>query len=93
MNKKDLVKAMAAKTGMKVVEAERALSAFIEAVTEALSGGEEVRLTGFGTFRVVDRAPRCLKNPRTGEEMEIPARRVVKFKPGGGLKFQVSSGD
>ena len=87
MNKKDLVKAMAAKAGMKVVEAERALSAFMEAVTEALSGGEEVRLSGFGTFRVVERKPRRMKNPRTGEEMEIPARRVVKFKPGSGLRF------
>ncbi len=87
MNKKDLVRAMAAKTGMKVVEAERALSAFMEAVTEALSGGEEVRLSGFGTFRVVERKPRRMKNPRTGEEMEIPAKRVVKFKLGSGLRI------
>ena len=87
MNKKDLVRAMAAKAGMKVVEAERALSAFMEAVTEALSGGEEVRLSGFGTFRVVERKPRRMKNPRTGEVMDIPAKRVVKFKPGSGLRI------
>lgn len=87
MNKKDLVRAMAAKAEMKVVEAERALSAFMEAVTEALSGGEEVRLSGFGTFRVVERKPRRMKNPRTGEEMEIPAKRVVKFKLGSGLRI------
>ena len=57
----------------------------MEAVTEALKSGEKVTLVGFGTFMVAERAARTGRNPQTGEKIEIPARKVVKFKPGSKL--------
>jgi len=85
MNKKQLIAAMAEIAEIKKVEAERALNAFIEAVTEALASGDKVRIVGFGTFYVTERAERKGRNPRTGEEMTIPARKVVKFRGSKGL--------
>jgi len=80
MNKKDLIDAMAEIANMKKVEAERALNALMEAVTEALASGEKVRIAGFESFYVTERAERRGRNPRTGEEITIPAKKVVKFK-------------
>jgi len=80
MNKKELIAAMAEIAEIKKVEAERALNAFMEAVTDALRQGDKVKLVGFGTFFVAKRAEREGLNPRTGEKIKIPARKVVKFK-------------
>ena len=85
MNKKELIATMAEIAEMKKVEAERALNAFTEAVTEALASGDKVRIAGFGSFYVTERAERKGRNPRTGEEMTIPARKVVKFRGSKGL--------
>jgi len=89
MNKAELVKAIAQKAQVTQAVAEKCLNAFIEVVTETLKGKkEEVRLVGFGTFRVVKRAERKGKNPRTGETITIPAREVVKFVPGKELEIK-----
>ncbi len=90
MNKAELVARMAAISGMTKAASEKALNAFIEAVTEALEKDDKVTLVGFGTFMVTERAARKGRNPRTGEEINIPARRVVKFKPGSTLEAAIT---
>ena len=82
MNKSQLVDHMAQSAGILKNAADRALNGFIEAVTETLNTGEKVTLVGFGTFSVVERKARAGRNPRTGKPMEIPGKKVVKFKPG-----------
>jgi len=82
MNKSDLIGAMAAKTGLSKADAKKALDAFIHSVTFAMKGGDKVVLVGFGTFYVSERAARMGVNPSTRKPVEIPAKKVVKFKPG-----------
>ncbi len=82
MNKKDLIEKIATKAGLKKVEAEKALEAFEEAVVEALKGGDKVTLVGFGTFSVYERKARTGRNPQTGKEIKIPAKKAPKFTPG-----------
>ena len=89
MNKAELVNKMAEIADLPKVTAEKSLNAFMEAVTEALKAGDKVTLVGFGTFMVVERAERMGRNPRTGEQIKIPARKVVKFKPGSKLEEAV----
>jgi len=72
-------------------EAERKAMAFIETVKDALSSGEEVSFLGFGKFKVVDRAARIARNPQTGEEMKIPAKKAVKFTAGKDLGVLVNT--
>ncbi|MDX9907934.1 MAG: HU family DNA-binding protein [Bacteroidales bacterium] len=90
MNKAQLVDAMAAGTGLTKVDAKKALDAFISATTDALSSGDRVALIGFGTFSVSERGARTGRNPQTGEEIQIPAKKVVKFKAGADLADAVS---
>jgi len=90
VTKADLVNAMAEKAGLSKTDAEGALKAFAEAVTEALKAGEKVALVGFGTFSVGDRAARTGQNPQTGEKIQIPAAKVPKFKAGKALKDSVN---
>ena len=90
MTKADLVNAMAEKAGLSKTDAEGALKAFAEAVTEALKAGEKVALVGFGTFSVGERAARTGQNPQTGEKIQIPAAKVPKFKAGKALKDSVN---
>ncbi len=85
MNKMELVNRMAQAAGITKSAAERALDGFMEAVVEAVSRGEKVTLVGFGTFSVAQRSARKGRNPATGEAIEIPAKKVVKFKPGSRL--------
>ncbi len=82
MNKGQLVDRMAKSAGIFKTAADKALNGFMEAVTESLNKGEKVTLVGFGTFSVTERKSRTGRNPRTGKPMEIPAKKVVKFKPG-----------
>ncbi|MGL4533793.1 MAG: HU family DNA-binding protein [Fusobacteriaceae bacterium] len=83
MTKKEFVTIYAEKSGMKTkVEAERALDAFLETVQEALEISNEIAFTGFGKFEVVERAERMGRNPKTGEEIKIEAKKAVKFKAG-----------
>lgn len=87
MNKAELISAMAEKTGFTKVQAKAALEAFMCATTKALKKGDKVSLVGFGTFAVTKRAERKGRNPQTGKEMTIKAKKVVKFKAGSELAF------
>ncbi len=86
MNKAELVSAIAEKAGMGKTQAGEALDATIAVITEALKRGEEVKIVGFGTFGVADRAAGEARNPRTGEKVQVPASKTPKFKAGMGLK-------
>ena len=89
MTKADLVNAMAEKAGLSKADAEKALAAFTNVVTDALKAGDKVALVGFGTFSVGDRAARTGKNPQTGAQINIPAAKTPKFKAGKKLKDAV----
>jgi DNA-binding protein HU-beta len=89
MNKVELVSGIAETSGLKKVEAERALDAFVQVIEKELSKGEEIRLVGFGTFSVSTRAATEGRNPKTGDPISIPERKVPKFKPGKQLKDAV----
>lgn len=90
MNKSDLIAAMAAKTGSTKKDAEATLNAFVDVVTESLVKGEKVQLVGFGSFEVRKRAARKGRNPRTKEEIKIPASKAPVFKAGKALKDLVN---
>ena len=90
MNKNELVASIADKTGLKKTEAEKAVKAFTESVTEALKKGDKVQLVGFGTFEVVARPAREGRNPQTGKTMKIKASKAPKFKAGKALKDSVN---
>ncbi len=89
MNKSDLIEQVAGKTGLTKKDSEKALSAVLESVEEALAKGESVQLVGFGTFEARTRKEREGRNPSTGEKIKIAATRVPAFKPGKALKDQV----
>jgi len=82
VNKSELIGKMAEKSGLTKKDNEAVLKAFIESVEEALEGGEKVQLVGFGTFETRERAARVGRNPRTKEEIQIPASKVPVFKVG-----------
>jgi DNA-binding protein HU-beta len=86
VNKNDLVDAVAERTGLAKSDAARAVEAVLGTVTEALQKGDQVALSGFGTFVAKARAARTGRNPRTGEAIAIPASRVPAFKAGKALK-------
>jgi len=90
MNKTELTAALAAKTGFAKKDAEKALNAFVDVITESLAQGEKVQVVGFGTFEVKDRPARTARNPRTGEEIEIGASKAPVFKVGKALKDAVN---
>ncbi len=85
MNKGQLVEQMATGAGISKAAAERALNAFMDAVMDAVASGDKVTLVGFGTFYVTKRKARTGRNPQTGKKMKIPAKKVVKFRPGSRL--------
>ena len=90
MTKADLVEKIHSKAGLaSKAQAERVLDVTVASLVEALASGESVTFTGFGSFKVVQRAARKGRNPRTGEEIKIPAGKVVKFTPGKLLKDSV----
>ena len=86
MNKTDLIAAVAAQASLTKKDAEKALSAVINSITNAMAEGDKVQLVGFGTFEVRTRDARKGKNPRTGEVINIPASKVPAFKAGKALK-------
>ena len=86
MNKVELVAAIAENANMSKVDTEKALKAFIDTVTEELKNGGKVQLVGFGTFEVGERAARKGRNPKTSEEIMIPASKSPRFKAGKALK-------
>lgn len=85
MNKGEIVDRMANAAGISKTAADKALTEFTNAVAEALKSGDKVTLIGFGTFQVSERQARTGRNPRTGVQIEIPAKKTVKFKPGARL--------
>ena len=89
MTKAELVAKMAAETKLSKADSERALNAFVDNVTKTLKKEGKLTLTGFGTFEVSKRKKRKGRNPQTGEPINIKARKVVKFKPGKGLKDKI----
>ena len=90
MNKAELVAAVAEKTALSKKDSEKAVNAAFEAITAALVGGDKVQLVGFGAFEVKDRNARVGRNPKTKEEIQIPASRVPVFKAGKALKDVVA---
>jgi DNA-binding protein HU-beta len=91
VNKQDLVSAIADLSGFSKTDANKALNSVIEAITNSLEAGEVVRLVGFGTFSVQERAESTGRNPRTSEQITIPAARLPKFKAGQGLRDRLAS--
>ena len=90
MNRTELVAAMAEKTQLSKKDADLALKAFIDVVSEEMQKGEKVQLVGFGTFEVSKRAAREGRNPQTGEAMTIAASKTPKFKAGKALKDSIN---
>lgn len=85
MNKAELIDAIAAEAGLTKADSKKALEAFVKATTDSLAKGDRVALVGFGSFSVAKRAARKGRNPRTGKEINIGAKAVVKFKAGAEL--------
>lgn len=89
LTKTELINAVAKKAELTKKDSARAVDAIFESITEALKKGDKVALAGFGNFHVLKRKARKGRNPRTGEEIKIPATKVPKFSPGKGLKEAV----
>jgi len=89
MTKAELIAKIASESGITKSQAEKAVDGFVSAVSAALSGGDKITLVGFGTFSVAARPEREGRNPRTGEKINIPASKVVKFKAGKTLSGKV----
>ena len=87
MTKEELVKTIAKKADVNQHVAQRCLNAFLETVKEAVKNGKQVRIVGFGKFAQVERKARIGKNPKTGEKIKIPAKKVVRFYPGKELQI------
>ena len=90
MNKAELIDAMASEAGLSKADAKRALDSTIDVVSKALKKGDRVALVGFGSFSVSKRAARKGRNPQTGKEIKIAAKKVVKFKAGAELAGKVN---
>lgn len=82
MNKSELIKAAAEKAGVSAAAAAKVIDAALEAAAEAVKKGENVQLVGYATISVAERAARQAKNPRTGAVVDVPAKKVVRIKPG-----------
>jgi integration host factor subunit alpha len=91
MTRADIVDRIYEKVGLSKKEAQEIIEIIIDTITETLKEGETVKITGFGTFTVRKKAPRKGRNPKTGEEVEISARRVVSFRPSNILKEKVNT--
>jgi len=90
MNKAELISAVAEKTGLSKKDSEKVINATFETITTSMEAGEKVQLVGFGVFDVKERGVRMGRNPKTKEEIEIPASRVPTFKAGKALKDAVA---
>jgi DNA-binding protein HU-beta len=90
LNKADLIKSIAEKTGIPQAKASEAVSSVLVAIQECLVSGGTATFIGFGKFETLARVARIGRNPKTGEKIQIPARRVVRFSPGKALKDAVS---
>ena len=93
LTKSDIVEDLNNKIGLNKREAKELVDSVFETIKQTLINGEEVKVSGFGNFQLKDKPPRPGRNPRTGEDVEITARRVVTFKSGQKLKEKVKSID
>ena len=91
MNKSDLIAAVAAKTGETKKNAEASINALIDVIAESLKDGEKIQVVGFGSFEVRERAERKGRNPQTGKEMKIAAKKAPVFKAGKALKDMINN--
>ncbi len=89
MNKAELAEEVSTVTGLTKAASGRVVSGITDAITDALARGERLTLVDFGTFRVIKRKARRGRNPRTGETIQMPAKKVAKFVPGKGLREAV----
>ena len=92
MTKAELIESVASKVDLPRAIAERAVNTMFDEMTAALSQGDKVNISGFGTFSVSTRKARTGRNPKTGQSIEIAASRAAKFKPGKTLKDEVNKG-
>ena len=90
MNKTELIAEVAVKAGLSKKDAEKAMNAALDTITDALASGDKVQLVGFGGFETKKREARMGRNPKTKETIEIPASRVPVFKAGKALKDKVA---
>lgn len=90
MNKADLVNSLAENTGLTKTKSNEVIDVIVSTISEALKNGDKVTLVGFGTFTTTQRDARKGRNPKTGETLEIPAKRVAKFKAGTELTKSVN---
>jgi DNA-binding protein HU-beta len=90
MNKAQLIDAIAGEAGLTKADTKKALDAFIKVTADALKANDRVALVGFGSFGVSERTARTGRNPQTGKEITIPAKKVVKFKAGSELNDAVN---
>ena len=91
MNKNDLISSVAEASNLTKADAGRAVDGVFDSIASALSSGDDVRIVGFGSFSVANRAASTGRNPRTGEEIQIPASKQPKFKAGAPLKDAVNN--
>ncbi len=93
MNRSDLIDALAGRFGqLALADTELAVKTILEALHSALGAGSRIEIRGFGSFTVTEHAPRLGRNPKNGDSVLIPARRVLKFKPGKALRESVDQG-
>ena len=90
MNKDELISKVASETSLSKTDASKVVDSVFSNITNSLKGGADVRLVGFGTFLVTNRAATTGRNPRTGESIQIPAKKVPKFRAGKSLKESVN---
>lgn len=88
MNKKELIQKIAASSGLSVADAEKAVKAYEETIESALKAGDRVVSVGFGTFDIKQTTARNGHNPQTGKPMIIPAKQIVRFRPGKKLELK-----
>ncbi|MXW78989.1 MAG: HU family DNA-binding protein [Gemmatimonadetes bacterium] len=93
MTKADIVRLIAEGTGLTKTDTAAVVDGFIESVVKALEREDHIEIRGFGTFKVVERAPRIGRNPRTGAEVKIAGRKVPTFKPSKELRARVNGGN
>ena len=91
MNKAELISAVSAKTEITKADVERILNATVDTVKETVQAGEDVQLIGFGTMKAVNKKATTARNPKTGETIKVPAKRVPKFVPGTAFKELVNT--
>jgi DNA-binding protein HU-beta len=90
MNKSDLVNEVSTITGLTKTKSSETIDAIVSVIEKSLSNGEKVNLVGFGSWETTQRAERVARNPKTGEEVKVPAKTVARFKPGSNLNKQIN---